>query len=77
MENKYRKYPKSSKQEYLFQLRKCSKLSTLDKIIQRKAYTMNDIDFVEFLTAADHRLAEIVTGQLFDKIPKNVWKLIY
>ncbi|HFP1366325.1 TPA: Hha/YmoA family nucleoid-associated regulatory protein [Escherichia coli] len=29
------------------------------------------------MTAADHRLAEIVTGQLFDKIPKNVWKLIY
>ncbi|WP_250217448.1 Hha/YmoA family nucleoid-associated regulatory protein [Escherichia coli] len=29
-----------------------------------------------FNSAADHRLAELITGKLYDRIPKEIWKYV-
>lgn len=65
-----------NKQDYLYKLRRCKNITTLDKVIERNRYLMSDKEFIEFLSAADHRYAEIKMGKLFDKIPKPVWSLI-
>ncbi|HDD9384541.1 TPA: transcriptional regulator, partial [Escherichia coli] len=48
-----------NKQEYLYKLRRCKNITTLDKVIERNRYLMSDKEFIEFLSAADHRYAEI------------------
>ena len=47
------------KQEYLYKLRRCKNISTLDKVIEKNKYSMSGKEFIEFLSAADHRYAEI------------------
>ncbi|EFA3718278.1 TPA: hemolysin expression modulator Hha [Escherichia coli] len=64
------------KQEYLYKLRRCKNISTLDKVIEKNKYSMSGKEFIEFLSAADHRYAEIRMGRLYDKIPKSVWSLV-
>ncbi|EEW5972532.1 TPA: hemolysin expression modulator Hha [Escherichia coli] len=65
-----------NKQDYLYKLRRCKNITTLDKVIERNRYLMSDKEFIEFLSAADHRYAEIKMGKLYDKIPKPVWSLV-
>lgn len=65
---------KKSKQEYLYLLRKFTKLETLEKIIHHKELTLDENELVKFYGACDHRRIEIITGKLFDKIPKELWK---
>lgn len=67
---------KVSKKDCLYKLRRCSSLDTLDRVIEKSKYEMTDKEFIEFLTAADHRYAEIKMGRLYDKIPKAVWALV-
>ncbi|HHB2154772.1 TPA: hemolysin expression modulator Hha [Escherichia albertii] len=65
-----------NKQEYLYKLRRCKNISTLDKVIEKNKYSMSEKEFIEFLSAADHRYAEIRMGRLYDKIPKSVWSVV-
>lgn len=65
-----------NKQEWLFRLRKTTELATLEKIIERKENTLAANELVVFYSAADHRLAEIQSGRLFDKIPSHLWKYV-
>lgn len=60
-----------TKQEWLFQLRKCTCQATLDKVIEK-----NNDELVNFYAAADHRLAEIITNTLYDNVPAAVWSLV-
>lgn len=65
-----------TKQEWLFQLRKCTNRETLDKIIEKNTYELTDSELRSFYSAADHRLAEIITGQFYDKVPVSVWSFV-
>lgn len=67
-----------TKQEYLMRLRRCRTRDTLEKIIEKKINQALPVaELAEFLAAADHRLAELITGKLFDRVPKGVWALVY
>ena len=65
-----------SQKDYLYLLRRFSKIETLELIIHHKEVTLNEDELIKFYGAADHRLAELITGKLFDKVPKSVWHLV-
>lgn len=65
-----------TKQEWLFQLRKFSSRETLDKVIERNTCELTDDELESFYSAADHRLAEIITGQFYDKVPVSAWSFV-
>lgn len=66
-----------TREQYLYMLRKFSKLETLEIIVNHKELSLPEDELCKFYSAADHRRAEIITGKLFDKVPKEVWKLVY
>ncbi|HCB2205852.1 TPA: hemolysin activation protein [Citrobacter farmeri] len=61
-----------TKQKWLFQLRKCSCRATLEKVIEKNHYCLPEQELENFNTAADHRLAEIITSTLYDKVPASL-----
>ncbi|EJJ0671525.1 hemolysin expression modulator Hha [Cronobacter sakazakii] len=65
-----------NKQDWLFKLRKVTDQSTLEKIIERKEYSLTPGELIVFYSAADHRLAEITVGRLFDKVPAHIWRYV-
>lgn len=65
-----------TKRDWLEKLRRCNHLDSLEKIIDKKNYELSDAELAVFWGAADHRLAELVMGRLYDKIPKSVWAFI-
>ena len=66
-----------SKTEYLMRLRRISNVSTLEKVIEKKHYDeMNTDDRLHFNAAADHRMAELITGRLYDRVPKSAWTYV-
>ncbi|EFH4581080.1 hypothetical protein F9531_19075 [Escherichia coli] len=36
-----------NKQDYLYKLRRCKNITTLDKVIERNRYLMSDKEFIE------------------------------
>ena len=66
-----------TQQDYLYMLRKFTKLETLEIIIHHKELTLPESELIKFYGAADHRLAELKMSKLFDKVPKEVWKHVY
>lgn len=67
---------KKTKEYFLYRLRRCTKLETLERVIDHKELTLSEEELVVFYSAADHRLAELKMGKLYDTIPKSVWKYI-
>ncbi|MFJ3458605.1 hemolysin expression modulator Hha [Scandinavium goeteborgense] len=65
-----------TKMDWLFRLRRITQRESLEKIIDKKKYELNDADLAVFWGAADHRLAELVMNRLYDRIPKKVWHLV-
>ncbi|EBQ4103414.1 hemolysin expression modulator Hha [Salmonella enterica] len=65
-----------TKQEWLYQLRRCSSLKILEKIISHNQYKLTADDIEAFNSAADHRLAELTMNKLYDKVPASVWKYV-
>ncbi|AXC75133.1 hemolysin expression modulator Hha [Salmonella enterica] len=66
-----------TKQEWLYQLRRCSSLITLEKIISHRRYKLTADDIETFNSAADHRLAELTMNKIYDKVPASVWKYVH
>lgn len=66
----------TTKQEWLLHLRRCRSRDTLEKVIEHNSYKLNGFDLNMFMIAADHRLAEIITGKLYDKVPASVWSYV-
>lgn len=62
--------------QWLFRLRKLTSPDSLEKIVEKKKHELNDAELTVFMGAADHRLAELLTDQLYDRVPKNVWRLV-
>lgn len=65
-----------TKQEWLYQLRRCSSLKTLEKIIAKNQGTLTSDKIETFNSAVDHRLAELTMNKLYDKVPASVWKYV-
>ncbi len=65
-----------TRNQWLFRLRCLNNIDSLDKVIEKKNYELRNGELIVFMGAADHRLAEIITGQLYDKVPKNIWHLV-
>ncbi|EMA5188349.1 hemolysin expression modulator Hha [Salmonella enterica] len=63
-----------TRQDWLFQLRKCQQRETLEKVIEKNEHSLTAEELITFYSAADHRLAEIIMNKLFDKIPVSVWQ---
>ncbi|EHZ1352597.1 transcriptional regulator [Salmonella enterica] len=62
-----------TKQEWLYQLRRCSSVNT---IIHKNRDSLSNSERESFNSAADHWLAELITGKLYDRIPKEIWKYV-
>lgn len=70
------KSEKDLRSDFLMSLRRCSKLETLEQMAELKGKGMNDRELCVFYGCVDHRKVEIITGKLYDKIPKSAWKLV-
>lgn len=64
------------KVDFLMQFRRCASVETLEKVIDHMKERLPDAELVEFYGAADHRLAELTMGKLFDKVPCSVWQFV-
>ncbi|HDG1692611.1 TPA: transcriptional regulator, partial [Kluyvera georgiana] len=53
-----------------------SSVNTLEKIIHKNRDSLLNSERESFNSAADHRLAELITGKLYDRIPKEIWKYV-
>ncbi|EEJ4252307.1 hemolysin expression modulator Hha [Salmonella enterica subsp. enterica serovar 4,[5],12:b:-] len=65
-----------TKQEWLYQLRRCSSLKTLEMIIARRQDSLSPDELEAFNSAVDHRLAELTMNKLYDKVPASAWKYV-
>lgn len=65
-----------AKRDWLFQLRRCSKKETLEKIISSAQQKLSTDELEFFNAAADHRLAELIMNKVYDKIPASVWQYV-
>ncbi|UDG80638.1 Hemolysin expression-modulating protein Hha [Candidatus Hartigia pinicola] len=65
-----------TKIDYLMRLRKCTKIDTLERVIEKNKYKLSEDELGLFYSAADHRLAELTMNKLYDKIPASVWKFV-
>lgn len=65
-----------TKQDWILQLRRCTSKDTLEKIIDKNKYSLSDDELEPFYAAVDHRLAELIMGKLYDKVPSAVWKYV-
>ncbi|MDR5020219.1 hemolysin expression modulator Hha [Yersinia rochesterensis] len=63
-----------NKTDWLMKLRRCTTMETLEQVIERNKYALNYEQLEIFNSAADHRLAELTMGKLYDKIPASVWQ---
>ncbi|ELU9444773.1 Hha/YmoA family nucleoid-associated regulatory protein [Enterobacter hormaechei] len=65
-----------AKQDYLFKFRRSSSLETLEKVFEHMRDNVAPKEMMDFLSAYDHRKAEITVGRIFDKVPPSVWRLV-
>ncbi len=65
-----------TKQEWLYRLRRCASVSTLEKIIYKNSDGLSVEEVEAFNSAADHRLAELIMNRLYDRVPKEVWTYV-
>ncbi|HDL6787539.1 hemolysin expression modulator Hha [Yersinia ruckeri] len=67
----------STKLEYLYQLRICEIQDTLERVIELKKQNLSGAELFTFMAAADHRLAEIKMGEIYDKVPEGIWQFVH
>lgn len=65
-----------TKKEWLLRLRRCTSSETLETVIEKNRYKLAADELEFFNAAADHRLAEITMGKLYDKVPASVWQFV-
>ncbi|EHW9643508.1 hemolysin expression modulator Hha [Salmonella enterica subsp. enterica serovar Coeln] len=65
-----------TKLDWLFRLRRCTSQETLERVIDKNKYSLSNDDLEHFYAAVDHRLAELIMGKLYDKVPSGVWKYV-
>ncbi|QZY97656.1 Hha/YmoA family nucleoid-associated regulatory protein [Pantoea dispersa] len=62
--------------EWLLKFRRYKNLETLEKVYEHLSYTGNPDEEFAMTQAYDHRKAELVAGNLFDRVPKHVWQYV-
>ncbi|AUH82889.1 TPA: transcriptional regulator [Klebsiella pneumoniae] len=45
-------------------------------VIEKNKYSLSDDELEHFNAAVDHRLAEMMMGKLYDRVPSGVWKFV-
>jgi hemolysin expression modulating protein len=65
-----------NKLDFVIQLRRCRKAETLEIVCASMEKKLEGADLLTFISAVDHRRAELVTGKYYDKIPPEVWRLV-
>ncbi|EBL1040986.1 hemolysin expression modulator Hha [Salmonella enterica] len=65
-----------TKSDWLFRLRRCTSQETLEKVLDKNKYSLSDDELEPFYAAVDHRLAELIMGKLYDRVPTGVWKYV-
>lgn len=45
-------------------------------VIEKNKYSLSDDGLEHFNAAVDHRLAEMMMGKLYDRVPSGVWKFV-
>ncbi|EHP5233677.1 hemolysin expression modulator Hha [Escherichia coli] len=63
-----------TKEDWLYQFRRCSSRETLEKVISHTRYKLTPAELEAFNSAVDHRLAELTMNKLYDRVPASVWK---
>lgn len=66
-----------TKLEWILKLRRCTSKATLEKVIEKNKHSLSEEELEFFNAAVDHRLAEIIMGNLYDKVPSSVWKYVF
>lgn len=61
-----------TKEDWLYQFRRCSSRETLEKVISHTRYKLTPAELA-FNSAVDHRLAELTVNKLDDRVPASVW----
>lgn len=62
-----------SRQQWLSHLRRYLTQETLEKVIQVNKQQLHGANLEKFMSAADHRLAELIMKQRYDRVPSSVW----
>jgi len=65
-----------TKEDWLYQFRRCSSRETLEKVISHTRYKLTLAELEAFNSAVDHRLAELTMNKLYDRVPASVWKYV-
>ncbi|MEB5958166.1 hemolysin activation protein [Escherichia coli] len=65
-----------TKEDWLYQFRRCSSRETLEKVISHTRYKLTPVELETFNSAVDHRLAELTMNKLYDRVPASVWKYV-
>ena len=61
---------------YLYKFRKCLKLDSVERVYEHMRDSIPDSDVMAFLSAYDHRKAEITCGKIWDKVPAQAWGMV-
>jgi hemolysin expression modulating protein len=67
---------RKSKTDYLLQFRRCQCLDTLEKVYSHMREQVTAGNEMAFLSAYDHRKAELAVGRNFDKVPASAWRYV-
>jgi len=65
-----------TRSEWLMKFRRCSSAETLEKVFEHLSYKGDPKESDAMTQAYDHRKAELVSGRLFDRVPKHVWRYV-
>lgn len=65
-----------NKMDYVRMFRRIKDIDNLEKLISHLERKLTDEEFHIVIAAADHRRAEMVLSQYFDKVPKSAWRYV-
>lgn len=60
--------------EFLYMFRRCITIDTVECLYEHKRETVSSEHISDFLSAYDHRKAEIYHGKIWDKVPASAWR---
>ncbi|EDD7544280.1 hypothetical protein BXI69_22755 [Salmonella enterica subsp. enterica serovar Enteritidis] len=59
--------------EFLYMFRRCRTIDTVERLYEHKRDIVSSEHLSDFLSAYDHRKAEIYHGKIWDKVPASAW----
>lgn len=65
-----------NRMDYLYKFRKCLQLDSVERLYEHLRDKIPASDQMMFLSAYDHRKAEIICGKMWDKVPAQAWGFV-